>query len=78
MPDERNYDVSTVETNSPAPIAHAVRGIDFPCDKEGLRQKAEENGARDDVMQMIDQMPDTEYGDMSDVFKGVGEANDAR
>lgn len=75
MAEQRNYNAETVDTDSPAPIAHALRGIDFPCDKEGLKTQARENDAREEVLEQIDRMPDQEYGSMADVFAGVGQAN---
>ena len=76
MAKQRNYNVETSETNSPTPIAHALKGIDFPADKQDLLDQAEENDAREEVMDMIDRMPEQEYQSMADVIAGAGEIND--
>lgn len=58
---------------SPANVTHHLRGTDFPATRADLEKKAKENGAEDDVLDVIRQMPDQEYGSMADVTKGVGE-----
>ncbi|MDW5376601.1 DUF2795 domain-containing protein [Halomonas sp. HP20-15] len=58
---------------SPANITHHLKGVDFPASREDLEKQAKDNGAGDDVMEIIRQMPDQEYGSMADVTKGVGE-----
>lgn len=76
MPEQRNFDVETVKSSSPATVAHALKGVEFPQDKEGLVEYAEQHGAREDVVERIAMMPEAEYNSMADVFKGVGEANE--
>lgn len=58
---------------SPTDITHHLKGIDFPAGKEDLVKHAQENDADEDVLAIIRQMPDQEYGNMADVMKGVGE-----
>lgn len=57
---------------SPANIAHSLKGIDFPCKKKDLVEHARKNNAEDDVMEILRQMPEQEYNTMADVMKGVG------
>ncbi len=64
------------QSRSPATISHALQGVDFPTDKQGLFEHAKENGADESVLERIDDMPDMEYSSMADVFKGVGEADE--
>jgi len=60
--------------HSPSNIAHNLRGVDFPAQKQNLVEQAKQNGAEDEVLEVIGGMPDGEYQDMADVMKGVGEA----
>lgn len=57
----------------PANITHHLEGTDFPATRADLEKNAKNNGAEDDVLDVIRQMPDQEYGSMSDVTKGIGE-----
>lgn len=58
---------------SPANVTHHLSGIDFPASRSDLERHAKENGAEEDVLDVIRNMPDQEYGSMADVTKGVGE-----
>ncbi|MDZ5649819.1 DUF2795 domain-containing protein [Nitrospirillum sp. BR 11828] len=62
--------------HSPANVAHYLKGIDFPADKQALIRKAKENGAEGDVLDMLEAMPDTDYETAADVMKGYGEADE--
>lgn len=57
-----------------AVIAQSLHGIDFPADKRKMAEYARKNNADQDVLDVIERMPETEYTSMADVFKGVGEA----
>lgn len=58
--------------HSPANVAHHLSGIDFPANKQDLVRHAKEKNADQEVIQVLDQMPDQDYGSMADVMKGVG------
>lgn len=58
--------------HSPSNILHHLKGVDFPADKSGLVAQAEKNHAESDILDIIRQMPDTQYQSMADVLKGVG------
>jgi hypothetical protein len=58
--------------HSPANVAHHLSGIDFPASKQDLVKHAKEKNADQEVIQVLDQMPDQDYGGMADVMKGVG------
>lgn len=58
---------------SPANITHHLKGVDFPASRADLENQAKDNGADDDVLEILRQMPDREYDDMADVTKGIGE-----
>lgn len=61
--------------SSPSNIAHHLKGIDFPAGKKQLLECARNNKADQDVVKTIEQMPDTQYGDMAEVMKGYGEVH---
>lgn len=58
--------------HSPANIAHHLSGIDFPASKQDLVKHAKEQSADQEVLDVLNQMPDQKYGSMADVMKGVG------
>lgn len=60
--------------HSPSNVAHSLKGIDFPANRDGLLRAAKENGAENDVLDMIEAMPDDDYENMADVMKAYGEA----
>ena len=58
---------------SPVNIARHLSGIEFPVSKKDLVDHANGNKADQDVMDILQQMPEREYASMADVMKGVGE-----
>jgi hypothetical protein len=44
-----------------------LRGIDYPADKEQLKETAEANDAPDNVIRLIDRLPDRKYDYPTDV-----------
>ncbi|MGE5547117.1 MAG: DUF2795 domain-containing protein [Solirubrobacterales bacterium] len=58
--------------HSPSNILHHLKGVDFPARKDALVQRAQQNEADSDILDIIRQLPDTEYHSMADVLKGVG------
>ena len=58
---------------SPAQVEKYLKGIDFPATLEDMIEHARENGAPEDVISLLEQMPDREYDSAADVAKGVGE-----
>lgn len=57
--------------HSPANIAHHLGGMDFPAGKQDLINHAKGKNAGQDVMEIVKEMPDREFGSMADVMKGV-------
>ena len=58
---------------APNEMVKHLRGIDFPVRKQQLMEHAEEEGAPEDVLDMIQRLPDREYDGMDDVMRGYGE-----
>jgi len=60
--------------HSPSNIAHHLKGIHFPASRQDLANKARDNNAPQDVIDVLEQMPDRQYTNMAEMMKGVGEA----
>jgi hypothetical protein len=58
---------------SPANIANFLEGINFPASKDELVNHAEDNNAPQEVIDVLDQLPDQEYTSMADVMSGIGQ-----
>ncbi len=54
---------------SPVEVEKALKGIDFPAKKQDLIQHAKNNNVDDSVMQDINELPDKEYTNATDVAK---------
>jgi len=61
-----------ISGHSPANMAQHLKGIDFPADKQDLLDVAKQNGADEDVLEVIENLPDDEYQSMADVMKAYG------
>lgn len=59
--------------HSPSNVAHYLKGIDFPASRRDLQRHAKKNGAPEEVMEVVEDMPDETYETMADVMKGFGE-----
>lgn len=60
-------------SHSTATIAQSLSGIDFPASKQDLVEHAKKNSADQEILEALQQMPDSQYSNMADVFKGVGQ-----
>lgn len=58
---------------SPANIASFLEGINFPASKDELVDHAEDNNAPQDIIDVLEQLPDQEYTSMADVMSGMGQ-----
>lgn len=66
MPEQSKTEVS------PAEIEEHLGGVDYPAQKQDLKQHAQKENAPNEVVEAIDQMPDQKYNSAADVAKGVG------
>ncbi len=64
---------AAARTDSAAGVASALEGISFPSDRSGLVRQARDNDAPDEVIDLIESMPDRRFETMADVSKAVGE-----
>lgn len=53
-------------------IQEFLRGMDYPSKRDGILDKARRNNAPDDVMDILNQLPDKDYNSAVDVSKAVG------
>ena len=58
---------------SPIEVQKALKGMDYPAKKQDLIEKARENGAPQQVMQVLENLPDKEFSNAVDVSKEFGE-----
>lgn len=64
---------------SPAQIQQYLGGVDYPCSKEDLIDHAREEGAEDDVIDMIEGLPMDRFNspdDVSEAISGMDEEED--
>lgn len=62
-----------VTGGSPANVMKQIAGISFPAAKNDILAKARENGAPQEVMDILEKMPDQEFGGPQDILKAFGE-----
>ncbi len=69
MADERHPSAKV----GPAIIAHTLRGLDFPKNKDELVNYARHHGgeANPEVLDVLSRLPDRHYGSIFDVEQGV-------
>jgi hypothetical protein len=56
---------------SPAAVLQYLRGIVFPADRNALIRHARRQDANDQILELLDHIPNRDYGSMADVMKGV-------
>jgi len=56
-----------------AEIQQALKGMDFPADKQQLVQQAKQNNASQNVIQTIQKLPEQKFKSPTDVEKAFGE-----
>jgi len=61
-------------TESPIDIQSYLGGVDYPAKKEELVQTARDQGAPDDVAEMIQRLPGDRFESPADVMKAYGKA----
>ncbi|MBI2844750.1 MAG: DUF2795 domain-containing protein [Armatimonadetes bacterium] len=53
-------------------VATYLKGIDFPKSKRDVIECAEENNARQELIDFLEKLPDRQYKSMADVEHEVG------
>ncbi len=57
---------------SPAQVEKSIKGTHFPAQKEDLIQQAKENNANQDVLNVLERMPDKQFNSPVDISKAMG------
>ena len=58
--------------------AHHLKGVHFPASKEDLLERARNNGAGQDVLEVLEFFPlDEEFATLADVMKAYGGSDQA-
>ncbi|WP_414755505.1 DUF2795 domain-containing protein [Anabaena sp. CCY 9910] len=59
---------------NPVQIQKHLKGVDYPASKQELIQHAQQQGADQKIISLLDQLPeDEEYENPTDVNKAIGE-----
>lgn len=58
---------------SPAAVERYLKGIDFPANKQKLVEQAQTNGAPNEVINTIQQLPRDKFNSPADVAKAYGQ-----
>jgi hypothetical protein len=71
---ERQHTIKPGKTGrvSPALVEKYLAGIHFPAEKKKLIDKAKDKSAPDDVMDMLNKLPDKTYKSPIDITKEIG------
>jgi hypothetical protein len=55
-----------------ANIEHHLRGVDFPASKRRVLERARDNGAGQDVLEVLESCPGENFGSLSDLLEASG------
>jgi hypothetical protein len=58
---------------NPIQLQKHLKGVDYPASKEQLIQHAQKQGADENAISVLQQIPDQEYETPTDVSEAVGE-----
>lgn len=59
----------------PAQIKQYLEGVDYPCSKDDLVEHARDEGADEDVIDIIEGLPVDRFNSPSDVSEAIGGIN---
>lgn len=57
---------------SPAQVEKYIKGIKFPASKQELLQQAESNNANDDVLDILENVPDKKFNSPIEISIAIG------
>lgn len=58
--------------SSPIEVQKFLKGVDYPATKEDLIDKARENGAKKEIISLIEDLKEDEFANPAEVSKAVG------
>lgn len=61
-----------MEKPNPIELQKHLKGVSYPASKEELIQHAQEQGADEDLLSTLEQLPDEEFETPAEVSKAVG------
>lgn len=61
---------------NPIQVQKFLGGIDYPAEKQQLLQRAEEQGADDDVRSTLERLPMDRFNSPNDVSEAIGKLED--
>ena len=57
---------------SPAQVEKSIKGIRFPASRQELLEQAESNNANNDVLTILENIPDKQFNSPVDISKAIG------
>lgn len=60
------------QTN-PVQIQKYLKGVDYPCSKEELVEKARDEGADEQILETLEDMPMDKFNSPNDVSQAIGQ-----
>lgn len=57
---------------SPAQVEKSIKGTHFPAQKQDLIQQAKQNNADQEVLDILENMPDKQFKSPVDISKAMG------
>ncbi|SDW87286.1 DUF2795 domain-containing protein [Nitrosomonas communis] len=58
---------------NPIQVQKYLSGMDYPADKDEIIDHAKDQGADNDVVQILQQLPEQDYKTAADVSKAIGQ-----
>ncbi|SFM83641.1 DUF2795 domain-containing protein [Nitrosomonas communis] len=58
---------------NPIQVQKYLSGMDYPADKDEIIDHAKDQGADDDIVQILQQLPEKDYKTAADVSKAIGQ-----
>ena len=59
---------------NPIQLQKHLKGMDYPASKEDLIEHAKKNGADENALAALEDLPDEQYETPADVSKAIGES----
>lgn len=59
--------------SSPIEIQKFLKGVDYPASKEELIEIARDNGAKKDLLNLLEDLKEDEFANPAEVSKAIGE-----
>jgi hypothetical protein len=59
--------------SSPIEIQKFLKGVDYPASKDDLIEKARSNGAKKDLLTLLEDLKEDEFANPAEVSKAIGE-----